>query len=216
VRTAVGVVASLLITLLAPPAQANASAPEAPSDLVATVVSATAVDLTWTDNSDNENGFGVLRCQGSADCFDFGEIKTLGRDVRSYQDTGLVPGTTYRYLVRAFNTEGNRYSNDAVVTTPQIPPSAPSELAAAAGKHGFLNWVDLSWRDGSNNEAAFVIERCAGSGCADFTAIATVAANVTTYRDAAVGRRTVYRYRISATNSAGESGYSNVAAVTTR
>jgi titin len=204
------------MSLFALPSVANASAPNAPSDLVATVVSATQVDLTWTDNSDNENGFGVLRCQGSADCFDFGEIKTLGRDVTSYQDTGLVPGITYRYLIRAFNTDGNRYSNDAVVTTPQIPPAAPSDLVAAAGKHGFLNWVDLTWRDGSNNEAAFVIERCAGSGCADFTPVATVGANATTYRDAAVGRRTLYRYRVSATNSAGDSGYSNVAAATTR
>lgn len=216
-KTAIGVVVALLISLLAPPTHARASSPPAaPSDLVATVVSATQIDLSWTDNSDNENGFGVLRCQGDAECFDFGEIATLGRNVTSYGNTGLVPGITYRYLIRAFNTDGNRYSNAVVATTPQIPPAAPNDLAAVAGKHGFLNWVDLSWRDTSNNEAGFIVERCAGSSCTDFNAIATVAANATSYRDAAVGRRTAYRYRLSATNSAGDSGYSNVAAATTR
>ena len=216
-KTAMVVVAALLISAFSPPALVGASSPPAaPSDLVATVVSATQIDLSWTDNSDNENGFGVLRCQGDAECFDFGEIATLGRDVTSYQNTGLVPGITYRYLIRAFNTDGNRYSNAAAATTPQIPPAAPSDLAGVAGKHGFLNWVDLSWRDASNNEAGFVVERCAGAGCADFTAIATVGASTTGYRDAAVGRRTVYRYRVSATNSAGDSGYSNIASVTTR
>lgn len=216
-RTAIVVVAALLISAFSPPAHASASsAPAAPSDLVARVVSATQIDLSWTDNSDNENGFGVLRCQGEAECFDFGEIASLGRDVTSYQNTGLVPGIIYRYLIRAFNTDGNQYSNDAVATTPQIPPAAPSDLAASAGKHGFLGWVDLSWRDASNNEVGFVVERCAGSTCTDFGAIATVAANASSYRDAAVGRRTTYRYRLTATNSAGDSGYSNIAAATTR
>lgn len=210
-----GLLAALILGTFAGTGLAGASSPpSAPSDLVATVVSPTEIDLVWTDNSDNENGFGVLRCQGSADCFDFGEIATLIPNATSYQDKELVPGITYRYLVRAFNTDGNAYSNDAVATTPQIPPAAPSDLVATAGKHGYLNWVDLSWHDGSNNEVGFVVERCAGSGCADFAIIARV--TMPSYRDGAVGRRTLYRYRVSATNSAGDSAYSNVAEAISR
>ena len=41
---------------------------------------------------------------------------------------------------------------------------------------------------------------------------ATLGANATSFRDTAVSRRTVYRYRVKARN---DSGYSDIAAATT-
>jgi hypothetical protein len=206
------VVLAILVSLLA----TASAAPAAPTNLVATAVSPTQIDLSWTDNSDNENGFAILRCQGDPECFDFGQVGSVPPGSTSFGDTGLTPGILYRYLVQAFNTEGSAYSNPAQATTPQISPAAPSALTATAGKHGYRGWVDLGWSDNSNNEASFVIERCAGSSCTDFAAIVTVGANTTAYQDGSVARRTTYRYRAYATNSEGASGYSNAAAVTTR
>ncbi|HJQ68020.1 MAG TPA: choice-of-anchor D domain-containing protein [Blastocatellia bacterium] len=99
-------------------------APPAPSDLVATVVSATRVDLTWTDNSNNELGFRVLR---SLDNITYTEIATLPPNTTSFSDTTVTPNTTFFYRVVAFNNFGNSEpSNTVGVTTPDVePPPVP-------------------------------------------------------------------------------------------
>ena len=91
--------------------------PIAPSNLVATAVSKTQIDLAWTDNATNEDGFKIERCSG-ASCANFSQIATVGANVRNYSNSGLKRNTTYRYRVRAFNTSGNSaYSNIASVKT---------------------------------------------------------------------------------------------------
>jgi galactose oxidase-like protein/glyoxal oxidase-like protein/fibronectin type III domain protein len=81
----------------------------APSNLLATAVSGTRIDLTWTDNSNNENGFKIER---SPDGLTFTEIATVGANVTTYSNTGLTCATFYQYRVRAYNANGNSaYSN---------------------------------------------------------------------------------------------------------
>src|SRR5206468_1099529 len=48
-----------------------------------------------------------------------------------------------------------------------------------------------------------------------FSQIATTGTNVTTYNDTSVSAGNTYNYRVRATNSAGDSGYSNTASATT-
>jgi hypothetical protein len=91
------------------------SPPAAPSDLIATVASATAIDLEWTDNANNEEGFKIERSLTSGS--GFSEIATVGANVNSYPDSGLTTGTTYYYRVCAYNTTGDSdYSNEASAT----------------------------------------------------------------------------------------------------
>jgi hypothetical protein len=93
--------------------------PAAPSNLVATAVSRSRIDLTWTDNSNNEAGFKIERCKGST-CTNFKQIATVGPNVNSYANTGLSRATTYRYRVRAYNAAGNSaYSNIVSAKTPR-------------------------------------------------------------------------------------------------
>lgn len=104
------------------PEQANP--PNAPSGLNATAKSPTAIDLSWRDNSDNEDGFKIERqpSQGS-----WREIATVGKNTSSYSDSGLSPSTVYCYRVRAYNTAGaSDYSNTSCATTPSLnqPPTA--------------------------------------------------------------------------------------------
>ncbi len=72
--------------------------------------------------------------------------------------------------------------------------------------------VTLKWTDNSSNESGFKIERATGSGA--FAVIATTAANATSYVDESPAAGTLYRYRLCAFNSAGSSGYTNIASTT--
>jgi hypothetical protein len=190
-----------------------AGVPTAPSNLVATGVSSSQISLTWADNSGNEDGFRVERCQG-AGCTNFTQIAQLGLGVTSYNNTGLVASTTYRYQVRAFNAGGNSpYSNISQATTqPTAAPAAPSGLQATAIS---ATQINLAWMDNSSNEEGFEIERCQGDGCTSFVQNAQTGANVTSYSDTGRAASTTYSYRVRAYNSGGNSTYSNAAQATT-
>lgn len=98
---------------------ANSSLPSAPGALAAAAVSGSQINLTWMDNSANENGFTIERCSGSG-CTNFAQIATVGANTKSYSNTGLKRNTSYRYRVRAYNSSGNSaYSNTASATTPR-------------------------------------------------------------------------------------------------
>ena len=90
------------------------------------------------------------------------------------------------------------------------PPAAPSGLTANAIS---CSQVNLAWNDNSSNETSFKIERSTNG--VNFSQIDTVGANVTTYSDTTVAQSTAYWYRVRASNSGGDSGYSNTASVTT-
>jgi hypothetical protein len=92
--------------------------PAAPSNLSATAVSQTQIDLSWTDNADNETGFKIERSKRVNTAFT--EIATVGADITSFSDTGLKKNTTYFYRVRATNADGDSaYSNEASAKTPK-------------------------------------------------------------------------------------------------
>jgi len=92
--------------------------PNAPSNLVGNPVSPTQINLSWQDNSNNETGFSIERCQGN-NCSNFAQIATVGANVTTFPNTGLNNNTWYRYRVRAFNASGNSaYSNVIAVKTP--------------------------------------------------------------------------------------------------
>ena len=191
---------------------AAVSAPSAPSSLAGTAVSGAQINLSWTDNSNNEDGFRIERCQGGG-CSNFAEIATVGPNVSNYSNTGLAASTTYRYRARAYNGGGNSaYSNTAdATTTAPSPPSAPSSLTATAASSSQIN---LSWTDNSTNETGFKIERKTGIG-GTYAEIGTVTANVVSYSNTSLTANTTYYYRVRATNANGDSSYSNEANATT-
>jgi hypothetical protein len=182
--------------------------PDPPSNLTANAVGCSQIDLTWQDNSDNENGFKIER---STDGMIFSQIDTVGANVTAYSDTTAAELTTYWYRVKAYNSVGDSApSNVASDTTPQCQlPQAPSNLKAKLkGKK-----VDLTWTDNSNNEDGFKIYR--GLSPSTLSLIATVGPNVTIYTDTALARKTTYYYKVCAYNAYGEN-CSGTISVTTK
>jgi rhamnogalacturonan endolyase len=95
-------------------------APDAPTSLTATAVSATRIDLAWTDNSTNETDFRIER---SLDGTNFTQVAQAAANLTALANTGLSPNTLYYYRVRASNAGGqSAYSNIASATTPVAPP----------------------------------------------------------------------------------------------
>lgn len=92
---------------------------QTPTNLAATAISTSQVNLSWADNSKTEDGYKIERkLLGSGD---YAQIATVGPNATTYSDSGLSAYTTYFYRVRAFNAvAGNSpYSPEVSATTPK-------------------------------------------------------------------------------------------------
>lgn len=100
----------------------DTQAPTVPTGLTATAAGASQISLSWTAPADNIGvvGYWIERCQGPS-CSDFSQIATSAGT--AYNDTGLLPTTSYRYRVRATDAAGNLsgYSSIATATTAAHP-----------------------------------------------------------------------------------------------
>ncbi len=94
--------------------------PAPPGNLAAAVLTGNQVRLTWTDNGVNETGFKIERSMYPNRAFT--EIATVGANVTTFTNQGLIPNTLYYYRVRSFlNGFNTLYSNTASATvSPQV------------------------------------------------------------------------------------------------
>lgn len=76
----------------------------APLQIFSSDAKAAQLQLTWTDNSNNEDGFNILRKTGTSG--NYTTIASVGANVTNYTDSTVSAGTTYCYEVNAFNSEG--------------------------------------------------------------------------------------------------------------
>lgn len=183
-----------------------ANAPGAPTGLTATAVSQTQITLNWKDNSSNETGFEVERSTNNFATAGT-VVGTTNPDVTTFTDSNLTPSTKYYYRVRAMNSGGpSAYSNVASATTKPNPPTSPSNLSVVNPTQTTLT---LTWTDNSTTEDLFRIERSKDG--TTFTEIKTVGPNVKTYTDTGLTPDTTYFYQVRASNTGGNSGYTNIA-----
>jgi fibronectin type 3 domain-containing protein len=124
--------------------------PGAPSNLVASAVSPTQIELRWSDNSQVEAGYQLERSINGGALFTL--LKTLSANTTSHSDLTVSQGTTYHYRVRAVNASGSSaYSSVASVTTPPAnePPTPPVTSASLNGETAaFVKWTVSTDADG--------------------------------------------------------------------
>lgn len=111
-------------------------APVAPTQLALPsgyIISGTSVKLIWKDNSTNEEGFKIERvAKGGAA---WTQVATVGANVTNFTDSGLKPGTTYYYHVKAYNWVGSsKSSNDLIITTGTSGTTTPPVVAPTYSK----------------------------------------------------------------------------------
>ncbi len=131
----------------------------APTNLQAGSGNPGTVNLSWTDNSDNETGFRIQRKDSTNIFIDVGTV-TAGITVF----TDNVPDiATYTYRVIAFNdTAVSNYSNEAEIMVTQIPVELISFTANVSGNKVFLSWITAT----EQNNKGFFIERSFGGNWA--------------------------------------------------
>jgi hypothetical protein len=125
--------------------------------VVATVrVNAASFQLTWVDNSQNEDGFNIERKLGTTGTFSL--LATVGPNVTSYSDNNLADSTTYCYRLNAFNSAGNSaYTNDACETTPATFDFSLSNGGNKSVTQGqsITNAITATLTTGSSQEVSF-------------------------------------------------------------
>src|SRR5205814_1170047 len=88
--------------------------PAAPTSLSATAASQSALDLSWTDNSNGEDGYLVQ----VSDSGGWREIGKTGANATMFTLDSLAPSTSYTVRVLACNASGNSQpSNTSTATT---------------------------------------------------------------------------------------------------
>lgn len=187
-------------------------APLSPTDLTVNSESSSKTTIAWKDNSDNETAFVIEVSEGNNTNFKL--LKELGSNVVSYNHTDLKENTTYFYRVKAKNHHGESgYSN---VSSAKTKPnsSSPNTPSALKAKGVSDSEIEITWTDNSDNEESFIVY-WASSENGDFVELATVAANVTTYKDAGLSKGESRHYVVKANNKAGTSGFSNKASAKT-
>ena len=109
--------------------------PAAPSNVVATAVSDTEIEVTWDDNSDNETGFTIERQtvaaapSAAAAAAQFGVAGTVPSNTELFLDNSAVPNTNYEYRVFASNGNGESGATTSATTV----TSHELEITVVAG-----------------------------------------------------------------------------------
>ncbi len=176
--------------------------------------------LGWAPSIDTDIvGYNVYRANSSAG--PFARLNANLLTAPAFTDPGASASSVY--MVRAIKLEtsgsGTYYNASQGVFYPDTgsaggssTPLPPSNLNASSGSS---YQVDLAWADNSDNETAFVLQRCVGAS-GSFTAIATLPPNTTSYSDKPLNPLTQYSYRLCAMNNSGASAFSTAASATTK
>ncbi len=179
-------------------ATGDTQAPSVPTNLNATAVSSSQIDLTWTASTDNVGvtGYTIFR--------DGSQVAT-NVVTTSYQDTGLVSGITYSYTVAAFDAAGNnspQSAADSATTLDTIAPSVPTNLNATAVSG---SQIDLTWTASNDNVGV--------TGYTIFRNGSPIVPNVTTttFQDTGLNSSTSYTYTVLAFDAAGNNSLQSAA-----
>lgn len=189
--------------------------PNAPSSLTATYTNCPSaeVDLSWSDNSSDEDEFEIEHREEVSGSFGpWSQIATVSANTTSYTHTAPAAGTVNEYRVRACNAAGcSSYSNTDSVTTPGTP-STPTSFSVTYIEDEALQACrnELTWND-ADDECEYEVYRDGGSG---FTQIATRSAGSTIYSDVNISDNTTYDYFVRAVNDFGGTDSSTDSATT--
>ena len=200
----------------------SSTAPQSPTNLSATAISSSQVNLSWSAPSDNGGsaitGYMIERSQDNGNTWST-IVSNTGSTSTTYSNVGLAASTSYAYRVSAINSVGTSIPSGTASATTSAAltvPQPPTNLSATAVSSSQIN---LSWNAPSNNGGSpitgYKINRSDDGGTTWITLVQNTQSTGTTYSDTGLSPSTTHSYRVFAINGIGTSPSSNTAIATT-
>ena len=199
---------------------AAATAPGAPTGLMAEPNGPTQIDLRWTaPASDGGAAIAGYRIEVSTDGGNNyrNVVANTNNTATAYPHTGLAGDTAHRYRVSAINSvgEGDRATDDATTDAATIPHAPTGLMAEADGPTRILLRWTAPASDGGAAIAGYQIQVSSDGGNNFTNLVADTGSQATTHSHTGLAASSTRHYRVSAINSVGTStGFSRANATT--
>lgn len=177
------------------PQESGGTPPTAPTAVTATPTGERSVNLEWSPSTDDTglSGYEIFR--------DGVTVGLAGGSATAWNETGLAPGTTYAYTLRAIDENANHSelsSPPAVVTTwtpDTTAPTVPGDVTAAGSG---LTSVTVAWSASTDDRglAGYRVLR-------DGVGVADLPAGQTSFTDSGLVTGSTHAYQVEAVDSAG-------------
>ncbi len=163
------------------------TAPAPPTNLTATKITTTEVDLSWTNVATNATGIKILKQLGN----NSPQVVATGLapTTTSYDITGLTAGSPYTFEVDALNSNG---PSGAATLSVDTLPSQVSGVTATGGP----GQVTISWT-ADQGAVTYNVYRATKAGGEGGTPYVTGVSG-TSFTDVAVSSGTTYYYEVTA------------------
>ena len=115
----------------------DTQAPTTPTNLSASAISSSQINLTWTASTDNVGvtGYKIFR----------GGVQVGTSATNSFSNTGLTASTAYSYYVSAYDAAGNNSGNSNSASGTTLPPPPTVVISAVPQSIGTGDSSTLSW-----------------------------------------------------------------------
>ena len=169
--------------------------PAGPSDLTVDGIGSQFVDLSWFDESDNEDSFLIEISRNGGNTWE--SVTSLDADSTEARVGGLASATSYQFRVVAQNLVGRSEASNIVNarTTGGIP-QAPGNVRP---DNVWSSKVDVAWDDRSNNESGFRI-LVSSNGGSNWIEAGVTEANATRFRVEGLDPEKTYFFGVRAIN----------------
>ena len=171
-----------------------------------------AIDLSWTPSASTDvTEQRLYRATVSGGLYN--QIATTTSSTNAYTDPGLTNGTTYYYVVRAFDGTNESVDSNEASAAPvdNLPPQPPPVLGAADQPSDQGGAIVLLWAPSISTD---VTEQRLYRGTTPGshpTLVATTTSSTNTYTDTGLTNGSLYYYVVRAFDDTSESGDSDEA-----